>query len=133
MAESRLWPADIAGPENAGKPAPDIGVPDRSTRQKREGYRRDPAVSEIEISGQKFLANSRSGMITWLNETASAVWHVLAAPTSADEIVDLMTIAFPDVERVALAADVRSVLDELVASGHLAGPEGGLSADLPQK
>lgn len=118
-------PVDISMQDETGTALLDAGTSIPSDTAEGSGFHRNPDVSEIEVNGQKFLANSQSGQITWLNEAASAVWHLLGETMTANDIIDLMTVAFPDVEPQILTEDVQRVLRDLVKSGYLIEPMGG--------
>lgn len=88
----------------------------------KPGFCRKTTVAELEIDGQRFLADNESGKISHLNQTASAIWHALREPMEKDDIVSLMSMAFPDVEAAAIAADVEESLKALTASGLVEPP-----------
>jgi hypothetical protein len=86
------------------------------------GFRRKSSVAELEIDGQRFLADNESGQISFLNQTASAIWHVLNEPMARDDIINLMTEAFPEIEPATIALDVQDSLKTMVASGLVLPP-----------
>ncbi|HSM42152.1 MAG TPA: PqqD family peptide modification chaperone [Afifellaceae bacterium] len=111
------WPDLAADVRDAEPVSPDLqraAGPER--HDGKPGFRRKAGVAELEIGGQTFLADNESGKISHLNQTASAIWHLLAEPMSRDEIVMLMSAAFPDVAPEAIAADVKTSLDILAAA-----------------
>lgn len=76
-------------------------------------YRRCASLSETEMDGERYLADSRTGAIHHLDTIATAVWRLLANPMCEDNIVEDLSHAFPDVRRSQIAADVRSLLNDL--------------------
>ncbi len=104
----------IAAAAGRSAPAPVASAP---------GLRRRADVAAIEIDGKHFLADNESGRITLLNETAAAVWNALGGSMTEREIVDLMAIAFPEVDVATIAGDVRSSLMTLVDAGLVIPPE----------
>lgn len=119
------WPNgnDISGNSRSEQSAAPIlhqPAPDRYASV--SGFRRKSSVAELEIDGQRFLANNESGRISFLNQTASAIWHVLGAPVAEDDIVRLMTAAFPEIEPATIALDVQVSLKTLVACGLVLPP-----------
>ena len=68
---------------------------------------------------QKFLADAQGAAIHHLNPIASALWHVLAEPMTAEEVVDLLHSAFPDVARQEIEGDIGKLLREFSAKGLL--------------
>ncbi len=49
---------------------------------------------------------------------ATAIWRALAEPATADELVDLAALAFPETGRAVINADVGSILRDFL-SEHL--------------
>ncbi len=87
-----------------------------------DAYCRNNHVAELEIDGQIFLADDETGQITVLNETAAAIWQALAEPMTETGIVELMGLAFPDIDPATIASDVRTSLNALSASGLVRAP-----------
>jgi hypothetical protein len=90
--------------------------------QPADAYRRNGRVAELEIDGQRFLADDETGQITLLNETASAIWHVLTEPMAEGEIVELMALAFPEIDIATITNDVRASLNILAEAGLVFAP-----------
>lgn len=107
------WPDVAVEPGSPGLQC--AAAPER--HDGKPGFRRKAGAVELEIDGQRFLADNESGKISHLNQTASAIWHLLAEPMNRDEIVMLMSAAFPDVAPETIAADVKTSLDVLTAAG----------------
>ncbi len=104
--------------------------PDLETGRISEGY--DPearyvqaeGIRAVQVDDRHFLSDEAGFGIFELNETSGAVWTALKTPTCAAEITDLFEVAFPDVPRDRIAADIDRVLRHL-AWGNLlrrAGP-----------
>lgn len=106
------------GPDSPGRQCVRAAEPHNA----KPGFRRKAGIAELEIDGETFLADNESGKISHLNRTASAIWRVLAEPMSRDEIVSLMSAAFPDIAPAAIAADVETSLEILASAGLIEPP-----------
>ena len=75
------------------------------------------------LDDESVLLALRSGTYYGLNPIASRVWRLLQeAPRTLDEILDVLVAEF-DVERAQCAADVRALLNEMIAAGLVAADE----------
>lgn len=75
--------------------------------------RRDVAVRHF--GGELFLSHAEERRILRLNEVGGAVWTLLDAVTTPDEIAGDLAVAFPDVPRTTIDADVRRLMGEMHA------------------
>jgi hypothetical protein len=117
------WSDPIADSPAAEGGSPDVQCAAAGERHDgKPGFRRKTGVAELEIDSQRFLADNESGKISHLNQTASAIWHLLAEPMSRNEIVKLMSEAFPDIAPEAITADVETSLGILTAAGLVEPP-----------
>jgi hypothetical protein len=80
-------------------------------------FRRAPGVAAREVAGEFFVAARGPKTIHHLDRTASAAWRALAAPKSADELVALFAVAFPDTPKRKLVSDVTRLLAFLKEAG----------------
>ena len=78
-------------------------------------FRRRDGVAERELEGKCFLADNDGGTITVLNPMAAAMWRALSEPATADELVDLAALVFPETDRVIIEADVSAILRDFLA------------------
>ena len=78
-------------------------------------YLRNPAVTEKRVGAEHFLANPQGMAIHHLNSVGAAVWQLMAAPSTLDQLVDPLDAAFPAVARAQIEQDVRALLDVLIA------------------
>ena len=76
-------------------------------------YRQAPGIEVIEVDGTSFLADRNGAAIHQLNAVGSAIWGLLHEPMTADEIVDLLLQAFPDLDASQVQKDVGDLLEEL--------------------
>ncbi len=76
---------------------------------------RRAGIAERGLDGRCFLADNDGGTITVLNPMAAAIWRALAEPATADELVDLAAVAFPDTDRTAIETDVAAILRDFMA------------------
>jgi hypothetical protein len=124
------WPAgiqiDAAAPVvTAGAPRP--AAPVAASKAPANGppltgrFRRRDGVAERELDGKCFLADNEGGTITVLNRMAAAMWRALGEPASADELVDLAVLVFPETGRAVIEADVGAILRDFL-SEHLIEP-----------
>lgn len=89
------------------------------------GYRRNPWINEVEVDGERFLADSRCGTIHHLNPLASALWRLLQEWATREEIVELLRAAFPETSLETIESDVSALLDQFRLSGLVAEDAGG--------
>lgn len=80
-------------------------------------YRRNPAAGETEIDGEIFLVEPESEEVYYLDRTASALWRLLEAPRSFDDIRAVFRDAFPEVAAGMLERDLRDALGTLIEQG----------------
>jgi hypothetical protein len=78
-------------------------------------WHRHPNVSTRRISGQVFLWHLEHGTPFHLNEVAAAVWSLLEAPITGDEIAALLSEAFPSEPEARIARDLGRLLAGLEA------------------
>lgn len=78
-------------------------------------YQRSPVAREVVVDGDHFLAGMDGRTVHHLNLIGSAVWRLLKAPTTAEEILSVLHNAFPEVPRTRLEGDLRTLLAELQA------------------
>jgi len=76
-------------------------------------YRQAPGIEVIEVDGSSFLADRNGAAIHQLNVVGSAIWGLLREPMTADEIVDLLLQAFPDLDARQVQKDVDDLLEQL--------------------
>ena len=67
------------------------------------------------MDGKCFLADNAGGTITVLNQMAAAMWRALSEPATADELVDLAALVFPQIDRKVIEADVGSILRKFLS------------------
>jgi hypothetical protein len=79
-------------------------------------YSRHAAVGETVVDGEMFLTAPETGAIHHLNPVAAALWSLLAEPSTIPQMAECLAIAFPDVPRARIRADVEALTGELVAN-----------------
>jgi Coenzyme PQQ synthesis protein D (PqqD) len=77
-------------------------------------YVRAEGIREMELAGDRYLADASGRGIHRLNAGALAVWHLIAEPLSLAEICDILTEAFPDISPIQIASDSASTLRDFV-------------------
>ncbi len=80
-------------------------------------YRQGAGVEERRLGSSVFLAHRERGGLFRLNETGSALWRLLATPTTAAGAVRVFRQAFPDAPREDLHEGVLGLLEVLVEDG----------------
>lgn len=76
-----------------------------------------PDVAFREVGGDIFLVHPDGETIYNLNPTAAAIWRLMDEGLSIDEMVDVITTAFPVMSADHVRKDVIAVLGELVDQG----------------
>jgi len=77
-------------------------------------FRRRAEVVERVVGTTVFLARDESGALYRLNETGTALWRLLAVPTSRVEAIAAFRAAFPDRSAREIGAAVTDLLEALV-------------------
>ena len=76
-------------------------------------------LNVVQVDDQNFLADRHGDTIHHLNPTATAIWSLLADPVTLVEMADILTVAFPELEREQVEADVSSLIADLKAKNLL--------------
>ena len=82
-------------------------------------YERNPHVTEREVGDEVFLVNPDSDETYNLNVTGAALWRLFAEPTSVETALKVLQVAFSEVARNQLEADVVSLVADLLEHGLL--------------
>lgn len=69
---------------------------------------------EREVEGQFFLIDEESSRIHHLNETASAIWRLLAEPATSNRVIEMFRFLYPDENVRDLKRSIRSILGDLM-------------------
>lgn len=72
-----------------------------------------------DVDGESVLYGRTSAKAFFLNDTASAVWHLCDGTRSVQGIIDVLADAYPD-SASDIAADVAAAIDQLAMEGLLA-------------
>ena len=83
-------------------------------------YAHGPGVVQREVDDVVFLVKSGDESVFHLNALGAAVWRLLAEPTSIDEVMEILSSAFPDVEVELIEADVTKLIRRLDRRGLVA-------------
>lgn len=85
--------------------------------------RPDPRVTARTLADGAVLFHAESETYFGLNPTGTVVWEaIVAREPDAHAAVDRLAAAHPDVDRDAIAADVRALLDDLARAGLVVAP-----------
>ncbi len=77
-----------------------------------------------QMDDQVFLADPDTDVLFHLDPIGSAVWRLLEQPITMDDIIALLTDAFPDAEKGRIEQDVSALFDQLSGNGLINGNEG---------
>ena len=77
---------------------------------------RKPGYHLEVLENELLLFNPKETLVLYFNETASVVWELCDGQRSVDEIVALLSEAYPEA-RDALEADVQSTLQQFFRHG----------------
>lgn len=106
------WPSSQADvlPSEPGVPGAGAEAPESVS----DGcFRRNERVEKIRIEDEYFLASPDGKAIYHLNPIGSGIWELLAAPTSKDDIISTLAMAFPAIEESTIDKDVTKILKTL--------------------
>lgn len=76
-------------------------------------YARNPNVIERNVDDATFLVGADNESLYHMNQSASALWTLLAEPISIDEAVAVIRRAFPDTARRKIRNDVIALISDL--------------------
>lgn len=76
-------------------------------------FLRKANVSVVMVDGERFLADAEGAAIHQLNSVGSAIWTLLAEPTTVEDMVELLQVAFPQVSRDQVEKDVGALVSSL--------------------
>ena len=85
----------------------------------RGGFLRKPDISVVTVDGEGFLADAGGAAIHHLNPVGSAIWTLLAEPTTLGEMVELLLVAFPEASREQVESDVGVLVNSLMSKNLL--------------
>ena len=75
----------------------------------KEYFIQNNGTHKIRIEGESFLTSPDGKAIYHLNLIGSGIWELLSEPTSKDEVVSTLAIAFPQIERATIEKDVSKI------------------------
>jgi hypothetical protein len=101
--------------EKLGEKAP----PFRST----QSYVQATGLTEVSAGASWYLADHSGLAVHRLNQGSAAIWRLLEEPMTLDEIVGVLTSAFPDADPPQVTSDTKAVLHGF-ANAHLIRPAG---------
>lgn len=89
-------------------------------------YRRRPGVAWRELGADAFLARESDAAVYRANETAGALWRLLAEPHTAAEAAGVFRAAFPAAAPGRVERAIGELIERLVEEGLVeAVGEGG--------
>ena len=78
-------------------------------------YRRRGDVAMRRVDGEVFVSQAEERRILRLNPVGGAVWTLLEDPATVSEITRDLAIAFPDIPRATIEADVARIVGDMIA------------------
>jgi hypothetical protein len=82
--------------------------------RKKTTYRRANHVTKRRVGETTYLIDAHHNTIHQLNPVGAAIWDQLADPTSTGDLVEMLHIAFEDVDYNVIERDAEDLIDELV-------------------
>lgn len=82
-------------------------------------YIRKPGIIEKSLDDEVLLIDEVTDSIFNLNHMGTVVWNLLQEPRKSEEIIDVLTAAFPDVSSEIIIEDTNQLLNRLVDKGLL--------------
>ena len=97
----------------------DIAPPFHSAK----AYVQAAGLTEVSAGASWYLADNSGLAVHRLNQGSAAIWRLLEEPMTSDEIVDVLTSAFPDVDPPQVVSDTTATLRGF-ANARLIRPTG---------
>lgn len=104
--------ASMAVPDDRRAPLDQLGQPGPAFN-KSQRYVQAIGVTESMVGDECFLADATGIGIFRLNPLSSAIWTLLEEPIDLDEVVDILSAAFPDVDTDQIAQDCQGLMQNL--------------------
>jgi len=101
---------------------PSVDV-DNKPGDKAMFIRRSEGIEVRSIDDEILVIDDAAGVILNLNPTGAAVWKLLESPTCCEQIVAVLTAAFPEIAKQQIAEDVQTILDQLEERGLIVSPD----------
>lgn len=95
---------------------PSVNV-DKTPKGRKVVVRRSTGIEVRCIDDEILVIDEAAGVIFNLNPIGKAVWKLLETPTSCEQIVEILTAAFPEVAPQQIAEDVEAILGQLESNG----------------
>lgn len=105
--DGRLLPVDATADM-------DVMAADRMKFDPSVTYQRAAGVHEISLDDQVYVADGHGVGIQKLNPGSSLIWGILEEPATSDDIIDLLSEAFPDHPRGEIASDCAKALQQFL-------------------
>jgi hypothetical protein len=77
-------------------------------------YTKNRAIVERKIDKAQLLVNPQTESIFHLNQMGSAIWRLLEHPTTVDEIINTVIVAFPESAEDLVKSDVQRIFRQFV-------------------
>ena len=82
-------------------------------------YRRNPAVVFHQVDDRVMMMNPDRAEFVTLSPTGAAVWHALAEPGTAQDIVERIQPDWPEADPQRMRADIDAFLQNLEEAGAI--------------
>ena len=77
-------------------------------------YVKNKILIERNINNDSFLVNPETEEIFYLNALSSAIWQLLEQPITLEEVVDIISKAFPDILPEQIYRDTSALFSEFI-------------------
>lgn len=92
-------------------------------------FRAKPDILFQQVENEGVLLSLQDEVYFGMNEPAAHIWRLLqAGPCAEAALVSKLAVAYPDVARATIAADVAELLHELVENGLVVSLAGNVDA-----
>ncbi|MFT7597842.1 MAG: hypothetical protein ACI8TP_000762 [Acidimicrobiales bacterium] len=88
-----------------------------STIRSAEFLSRTPGTVEMTIDDHTVVVDRNGEQMVTLNAVGGLIWELLATATPIETLINACSAAYPDVDQVAIAADVSSFVDAAIGIG----------------
>lgn len=87
-------------------------------------YQQVSGLINSEVDGAQFLVDGQGNSIHQLNQGSMAIWRILSEPASLDDVVEILSIAFPEMDPQQIQIDATGCLRQFVEARLIEKLEG---------
>ena len=105
------WPSQSSDGENKSYTLEQQNS--KSELMTKDSLIQNEGVQKIKIDGESFLTSADGQSIYHLDMIGSGIWELLSEPTTKDDVISILSTAFPDIAKQAIEKDTLKVLSSL--------------------